>query len=292
MSSPTIQFIQRAGLLVLNVSARSQDADFEKVPDLIAERLGLPGTPPLSGVVVDMAGATDINEAGWKKLSANLAKIPGRNKFFVIAMPSAMTPLVSAMGGVAAELLGTIDDVFAKLSARRAAAPASVAAKKAAHDSALEKLLVDTFQNAAVKTLEIQCETKFVAGAPHLKASGPRGVYDIAASMGMMSKSVSGTIAIGFKEATFLQLMKRMIGEEYTGITTEVEDGCGEIINIIFGQAKSELIKVGHAFGKTLPLIFVGQSLRVRQLTPNPGLVIPFESEVGSMILELGYRKN
>jgi chemotaxis protein CheX len=290
--SPSIQFIQRAGLLLLNVAPRAQDADFAQVPDLLAERLGLPGTPPLSGIVVDMTQAADINEAEWKKLSAHLEKIPGRNKFFIVAMPPAMAPLISAKGGVAAELVASVDAVFAKLSAKRAATPSSVNAKKNADDAALERLLVQTFQNAALKTMEIQCETKFVAGAPHLKSAGPRMIYDIAASMGMMSKGVSGTVAIGFKEATFLTLMKRMIGEEYTGITTEVEDGCGEIINIIFGQAKSELIKVGHAFGKTLPLIFVGQSLRVRQLTPNPGLVIPFESDVGPMVLELGYRKN
>jgi chemotaxis protein CheX len=290
VSTTNIEFIQRAGLLVLHITARAQDADFATVPDLLAERLGLPGTPPLSGIVVDMTGAADFNEAGWKKLSASLAKIPGRNKFFVVAMPPAMAPLVSGSGGVAAELLGTVDDVFTKLSAKRAASPTAVAAKKTSEDAALEKILVSTFQRAALKTLEVQCQTKFVAGAPHLKASGPKIIHDIAASMGMMSKGVSGTVALGFKEATFLKIMNRMLGEQYTGITTEVEDGCGEILNIIFGQAKSELAAAGYAFGKTLPLIFVGQSLRVRQLTPNPGLVLPFESDLGQMIIELGYR--
>jgi CheY-specific phosphatase CheX len=62
-------------------------------------------------------------------------------------------------------------------------------------------------------------------------------------------------------------------------------------LNIIFGQAKGVFSEHGHQFGKTLPSIFLGHALRVRQLTPNPALVMPFECSTGPVYLELGYRK-
>jgi chemotaxis protein CheX len=109
--------------------------------------------------------------------------------------------------------------------------------------------------------------------------------------MGLMSKTLSGSVALGFKESTFLKLMGRMLGEKYDSLTTELEDGCGELINIIFGQFKKIVSEQGHQFGKTLPTIFIGPALRVRQLTPPPSLIIPFKSDIGEMVLELGYRR-
>ena len=290
--SPGIQFIQRSGILVLHIPAKADDTAFRMVPDMIAEKLGMPGTPSLSGIVVDFSDAQDINDASWKKLAANLAQIPGRNRFYVVNAPASLQSLISASGGLAAEALPNTDAVFTKLGTQREAATTKVPAKaKTADDTALEKLMLTTFQHAAIKTFEVQCSTKFKASTPHLKSEGPRLIHDIAASMGMMSKTVSGSVALGFKESVFLKIMGKMLGETYTGITSEVEDGCGELLNIIFGQAKRELSEQGHQFGKTLPTIFVGQSLRVRQLTPSPAFVLPFESELGTVYVELGYRR-
>lgn len=296
MASTSIQFIQRSGLLVLHIPAKAGDSDFSAIPDLLGEKLGDPGTPPLSGIVVDFKDAGgDLNEAAWKKMTVNLTAIPGKNRFFVVGVPAATQKLITSnSGGISVELFASVDEVFSTLSTRRAASPkASATATKqaSAEDLALEKLMIATFQEAAAHTLEVQCSTVFKPGEPFVKNQQNKIIHDIAASMGLMSKGVSGSVALGFKESTFLKIMSKMLGEQYTAISSEVEDGCGELLNIIFGQAKKALAEKGHQFGKTLPTIFIGQSLHVRQLTPNPAFILPFESELGQMVIELGYRK-
>jgi chemotaxis protein CheX len=154
----------------------------------------------------------------------------------------------------------------------------------------LEQELVDAFRTGTQVTMEVQAQVKVTAGVPYVKTAQNKVVHDIAATMGLMSKSLTGAVALGFKEEIFLKIMSKMLGETFDGITTEVEDGCGELLNIIFGQAKKILNEKGHTFGKTLPSIFIGPSLRVRQLTPSPTIILPFESSEGLFHVEIGYR--
>jgi len=157
-------------------------------------------------------------------------------------------------------------------------------------DPQVEKDLVESFRTGTTVTMEVQCQVTLKAGEPYVKTQQNRVIHDIAATIGLMSKTLTGAVALGFKEEVFLKIISKMLGEKYDAITTEVEDGCGELLNIIFGQAKKILNEKGHTFGKTLPSIFVGHSLRVRQLTPSPTIILPFESSEGLFHLEVGYR--
>ncbi len=293
MSSTPIQFIQRSGLLVLLVPGSADASDFAGVADTMAERLGLPGTPALSGIAVDLTGWNDPSAEKWNWMTGQLAMIPGKHRFFVMGVAKGLQNLITThSAGLALELHSSLEEVFSKLGAQRnkTATKNETPKPKAKEDKALEKLMIRTFQEAAIHTFEIQCSIPFKAVTPFVKTSENRIIHDIAASMGMMSKTVSGSVALGFKESTFLKVMSQMLGEDYTSLSLDVEDGCGELLNIIFGQAKKVMNESGHQFGKTLPTIFIGQSLRVRQLTPNPAFVLPFESSLGQMVIEIGYR--
>jgi chemotaxis protein CheX len=150
--------------------------------------------------------------------------------------------------------------------------------------------LIDAFTEAATKTIEVQCQTR-VKPMPTVAKSKANAVgYDIAATMGLMSKSTNGAVALGFGEETFLKIIGKMLGESFDGISTEVEDGCAELLNIVFGQAKKVLNERGYQFGKTLPSTFIGHTLRVRQLTPQPATLLPFETEFGMFYVEIGMR--
>lgn len=154
----------------------------------------------------------------------------------------------------------------------------------------VEQDLIESFRTGTTVTMEVQCQVQLKAGEPYVKTQQNRVIHDIAATMGLMSKTLTGSVALGFKEDVFLKIVSKMLGEKYDAVTTEVEDGCGELLNIIFGQAKKILNDKGHTFGKTLPSIFVGHSLRVRQLTPSPTIILPFESSEGLFHVEIGYR--
>lgn len=150
--------------------------------------------------------------------------------------------------------------------------------------------LVEAFTLATVKTFEVQCQTPLEPMPSVVKTRENKVPYDIAATMGLLGKQGNGAVALGFGEKTFLTILGKMLGETFDGITSDVEDGCAELLNIVFGQAKKVLSERGYQFGKTLPSIFIGDTLRVRQLTPQPAVLLPFKSEAGMLYLEIGLR--
>jgi len=154
----------------------------------------------------------------------------------------------------------------------------------------LEADLIAALTEATKTTLQMMCSLEAKAKPSETRPASNKSQYDIAATIGLMNKEINGNIALGFPEEVFLKIMSNMLHENVDGITSEVEDGCGELLNIIFGSAKKVLQEKGHSFGKTLPNIIIGHSLKVRQLTPLPVHVITFELPFGKFYLEVGYK--
>jgi chemotaxis protein CheX len=146
---------------------------------------------------------------------------------------------------------------------------------------------INPFIEGAVETLKVQCSFTARSGKPFLKGKGPQLKTDIAAVIGLTSQSFKGSVAICFPEEVFLMVMERMLGEKYSTITKELEDGASELLNIIFGQAKKVLNQKGYAIEKAIPTIIKGSDIAIKHLTPSPTIVLPFETEVGIFQIEI-----
>lgn len=145
------------------------------------------------------------------------------------------------------------------------------------------------FIQSAIDVLRIQCSFSTTASKPFLKDEGPPYQTDIAAVIGLVSKSFNGSIAICFPEKIFLTLMSNMLSEECTEISRELEDGAAELLNIIFGRAKTILNEKNYAIEKAIPTIIRGKSLAVRHLTEAVTVVIPFEANMGTFYVEVAF---
>jgi chemotaxis protein CheX len=146
---------------------------------------------------------------------------------------------------------------------------------------------INPFIEGAVETLKVQCSFVATAGKPFLKGKGPDITIDIAAVIGLTSAAFNGSVAICFPEKIFLGIMEKMLGEKQTTITKELEDGASELLNIIFGHAKKILNQKGYAIQKAIPTIIRGKDMAVTHLTPNPTIVMPFQTELGSFHIEV-----
>ena len=154
-------------------------------------------------------------------------------------------------------------------------------------ESKIDVNFVNPFIQGAIQTLQLQCSFTAKPTRPFLKGAGPGIQTDIAAVIGLTSVGFQGSVAICFPKAIFLTVMERMLGEKYTEITTELEDGASELLNIIFGQAKRELNSKGYTIEKAIPTIVRGTNMAVRHLGPSPTVVVPFETEVGIFHIEI-----
>jgi chemotaxis protein CheX len=167
---------------------------------------------------------------------------------------------------------------------------ASVAeAKKAAGLTPKIKLnaaLLDPFIMATVNAMKMQVSLDVKCGKPFLKNS--QLPMEIAGVISLNNSDLPGTIAICFPKAVFLALYEMMVGEKHTEITSEIQDAASEILNIIFGQAKTALLTKGIRLERAIPVVLAGQQLKLHFGNQGAGsMVLPFESKVGSFHMEV-----
>jgi chemotaxis protein CheX len=146
---------------------------------------------------------------------------------------------------------------------------------------------INPFLTATIGVLKTQASTQAKPGQIYKKDARDRFMGDISGVIGLVSEAFSGSVVISFPEPTFLKIISRMLGEEYTEITKEIEDGAGELTNIIFGQAKVTLNELGYGIKTALPSVVAGHDHSITQMTNGPRVVIPFESDAGPFFVEV-----
>lgn len=152
---------------------------------------------------------------------------------------------------------------------------------------ALDTDFINPFLNATIRVLHVQAKTKITPGKIYLKQEKGHFSGDISGVIGIVSESFNGSVVISFPEKTFLNVISRMLGEEYKEISKEISDGAGELTNMIFGQAKIILNEKGYGIKTALPSVITGKNHSVESLTSGPIVIVPFESDAGPFFVEI-----
>jgi chemotaxis protein CheX len=146
---------------------------------------------------------------------------------------------------------------------------------------------INPFSLAAVHILNVQANVKAECGKAFIKQNDSKMNGDISGVVGVVSDNYNGSIVISFPEKTFLKIMSNMLGEEYTVVTKEICDGVSEILNMIFGHAKTILNQKGFGIKTAIPSIIFGKQHNLATTNKNPVIIIPFKSDVGEFFMEI-----
>lgn len=153
---------------------------------------------------------------------------------------------------------------------------------------AIDVNFINPFVMAVKVVMETQVRMPLTPCKPFLKKAGDQLPMEIAGVIGLVSSEFRGSIAICFRAEVFLSVYQSMVGEKHEKITPEIEDAAGELLNMIFGQAKTVLNdQKGFNFEKALPTVLVGEKLKIRHQGPHPAIVLPFDSPAGAFHLEI-----
>lgn len=147
---------------------------------------------------------------------------------------------------------------------------------------------INPFLSATLNVLKIQAGTEAKHGQIYLKRPTDNFVGDISGVIGIVSETFTGSVVISFPEKSFLNIISQMLGEEIKKIDQDVCDGAGEILNIIFGQAKLSLNELGYGIKTAIPSVVIGKDHSLSSQTKGPVVVVPFESNMGSFYIEIG----
>ncbi len=146
---------------------------------------------------------------------------------------------------------------------------------------------INPFLSATVETFARMARLKVVPGKPYL-FTDQQNSKDISGVIGL-SGTLKGAVVIGMPEIIALQMVERLIGMKFDKLTAEVNDGVGELANIIAGYAKKDL--VGEEVQIALPTVIYGPRHTVSMPSDVPVVVIPFTSELGDFVIEVGMKQ-
>lgn len=168
-------------------------------------------------------------------------------------------------------------------SLREAMVEFGLATKKA-----IDVNFINPFLTGTIMALKIQASINATPGKI-FKQEDKNAPFlgDISGVIGLVSEAFSGSVVISFPEKTFLNIISKMLGETYTEITKDIEDGAGELTNIIFGQAKVILNEKGYALKTAIPSVITGKNHKVMSLSSGPRVVVPFTSDAGDFCVEI-----
>lgn len=82
-----------------------------------------------------------------------------------------------------------------------------------------------------------------------------------------------------------------MFEEKREVIAPDMKDAASELVNIIYGLAKTDLNSKGCRFEPTLPSVIYGEELIARQPRTQISIVVPFDSSAGPFHIELEFEK-
>ena len=151
----------------------------------------------------------------------------------------------------------------------------------------LDTEFINPFLTATMHVLKVQANVEVKAGQIFRKKETDSTVGDVSGIIGIVSDAFNGSVVISFPEKTFLNIMSSMLGEEYTKLDKEIVDGAGELLNMIFGQAKIVLNDKGYGIKTAIPSVVTGKDHSATSLTKGPVVVVPFEGAAGSFLVEI-----
>ncbi len=144
---------------------------------------------------------------------------------------------------------------------------------------------INPFITATLHVLKTMAHTDVTADKLFIKKDKiARG--DVSGIIGLTGK-VSGTIAVSFTEKSILAIVSRMFGENMTTLNNEIGDAVGEISNMISGQARQALEKIGLPLQAAIPTVIIGKGHQITHITSQPVIAIPFRTENGGFTIEV-----
>jgi chemotaxis protein CheX len=150
--------------------------------------------------------------------------------------------------------------------------------------------LINPFIESTQKVLSTMAQTESKPDKPYLKTNlltwgAVTGI------IGMAGDEYSGNLLISFDEPCILDIVSKMLMEQFTQLTPDVIDAVGEITNMITGGTKNLLSEQGMKFEMATPLVMSGSNIELKQLSPASVLVIPFETSAGKFVVEANLAK-
>lgn len=145
---------------------------------------------------------------------------------------------------------------------------------------------INPFLNASINLFKEYLEIQVVTGKPFVRKD-PQDLEEVSAIIGLAGETI-GAVVLSFSRDTALKIVSKFAQKTYNSLGKEVLDGVGELVNIIAGNAKKDLIDFRIEI--SLPGVITGHNYKMHWPDKIPVVSIPFTSELGDFTVNVSLR--
>jgi len=109
--------------------------------------------------------------------------------------------------------------------------------------------------------------------------------HEVSGTIGLSGKAV-GTVVLSLSKSVAIKAASTLLMCEVDEINEDVVDAVGELTNMVAGAAKADLEE--YEMAVSLPNVITGRDHDVRFPSQVHPICVPFETEWGSLTLEVG----
>lgn len=117
---------------------------------------------------------------------------------------------------------------------------------------------------------------------------------DLASTLSVTSKEISGSLSLAFPPETFLKLAGQVFGAEFTVINEENRDLAAELLNMSFGMTKTQF-SASHniVLQPAIPMIVQGKDVQLSLPKSSPTWLVAYDLPVGRFfaVISLQFEK-
>lgn len=147
---------------------------------------------------------------------------------------------------------------------------------------------ITPFLKGLKSAIEVQCKTSIKPMDPYIKQA-PNNDVVIASTLSLQDNDFKGMVILSFPESVFLSVYNNMFNEQHSKITKDIEDAAAELLNMIYGSAKTELNQKGYNFPTAFPKVITQIDLDNYQKNYTQTVVSPFLTDKGLLYLEINF---
>lgn len=151
----------------------------------------------------------------------------------------------------------------------------------------MDAKFINPFINASLNLFRDFMKLTVKTGKPFV-LSDPNNLQGVSAIIGLAGDT-TGALVLSFSRETAIAMVSRLEGKQYIALGAEILDGVGEMVNIIAGNAKKDLLD--YKIMISLPGIITGNDYRINWPQGVPVISIPIESDAGSFSINVSIKE-
>ncbi len=152
----------------------------------------------------------------------------------------------------------------------------------------MDAKLLNPFIRAAVDVLKAEVGAEVQRGELSLQKSALTS-DDITVLINLIG-DVYGVVMYGMPTATGLNMVSKIMGQEFSELNALAQSGVAELGNVISGQATIRFSEAGYRSNISTPMVLTGRVIEMSTLDFHR-LVVPLETQFGLFTVHLALRE-